>query len=70
VTRSGDDRGWEARLRDLERVARARARGERYVVPDARSPVCEICGSTDVHWGALCTGCRERLQAAAGRPRG
>ena len=29
--------------------------------------VCEVCGGTEVHWGALCEPCRARLTAAAGR---
>jgi hypothetical protein len=44
-----------------------RSRGERVPLPEARSAVCEVCGGTDVHWGALCEPCRERLTAAAGR---
>jgi hypothetical protein len=53
-------------LRRLERAARARARGERLPGPDARSPECEVCGSAEVRWGALCGACRERLRAGAG----
>ena len=63
---TGREPPWE-RLRSLEQAALRRARGERVPVPDARSPVCEVCGGTDVHWGALCGPCRERLTAAAGR---
>jgi hypothetical protein len=57
---------WE-RLRSLEQAALRRARGERVPLPEARSAVCEVCGGTDVHWGALCEPCRARLTAAAGR---
>ena len=54
-------------LRRLEEEARARARGEKRVGPEARSPVCEVCGGGGVRWGALCAGCRQRLQAAVRR---
>jgi hypothetical protein len=60
---------WE-RLRSLEQAALRRARGERVPMPEARSSACEVCGGTDVHWGALCEPCRARLSAAAGRWRG
>jgi hypothetical protein len=65
---SGREAPWE-RLRSLEMAALRRARGERVPVPDARAAVCEVCGGTNVHWGALCEPCRERLNAA-GRRRG
>jgi hypothetical protein len=48
-------------------AALRRARGERVPGPDARAAVCEVCGGTNVHWGALCEPCRERLNAAGRR---
>ena len=62
----GREPAWE-RLRSLEQAALRRARGERVPMPEARSAVCEVCGGTDVHWGALCEPCRTRLTEAAGR---
>jgi hypothetical protein len=70
VTLPREDSSWEEGLRRLERAARSRARGERLAGPEARSPECEVCGASDVRWGALCGPCRERLRAAAERARG
>lgn len=57
----------DERLRRLEAAARARARGERVVVPDARASGCEVCGRAGVAWGALCDDCRARLASGRGR---
>jgi hypothetical protein len=65
VTRRAEDPRLEEALRRLERAARERARGERLPGPEARSPACEVCGSSQVRWGALCTACRTRLRAAS-----
>ena len=51
------------RLRRLEAAARAHVRGERVVLPEARSPECEVCRTPDVRWGALCEACRDRLSS-------
>ncbi|WP_217923407.1 hypothetical protein [Miltoncostaea oceani] len=51
------------RLRRLEAAARAHVRGERLVLPEARSPECEVCRTPDVRWGALCAACRDRLSS-------
>jgi len=64
-----DDGRLDEAMRRLERAARERARGERLPGAEARSPECEICGSAEVTWGALCPGCRERLRAAGERLR-
>jgi hypothetical protein len=53
----------DERLRRLEAAARARVRGERVVLPEARSPECEVCRTPEVHWGALCAACRARLSS-------
>jgi hypothetical protein len=68
VTRAAGGRPPDEALRRLEAAARARARGERVVVPDARASACEVCGEGGVDWGALCGRCRERLRAAGGGP--
>jgi hypothetical protein len=67
VADAGPGTPLEERLRRLEAAARARARGERPVLPDARSPRCEVCGTPEVLWGALCAACRERLTHGRGR---
>lgn len=66
---SGSEPPLDERLRRLEAAARARARGERVVLPEARSPACEICRSPEVLWGALCAACRARLAAPSADPR-
>lgn len=65
--RPADDSRLAEAMRRVEQAARERASGERLPMPEARATNCEICGSRAVRWGALCTGCRERLQAGAGR---
>jgi hypothetical protein len=61
VTDAGSGTPLDERLRRLEAAARARARGERLVLPEARSPECEVCRTPEVLWGALCAACRARL---------
>lgn len=68
MTDTGTGAPLDERMRRLEAAARARTRGERVVLPDARAPECEVCRSPDVLWGALCAACRERLRAAGSRP--
>lgn len=63
VTGPAHDPRLEEAMRRLERAARERARGERLPGPEARSPECEVCGSSQVRWGALCGDCRSRLRA-------
>ena len=67
VARRSDGTPLEESLRRLGEEARARARGEKRVGPEARSPICEVCGGGGVRWGALCAACRERLQTAVRR---
>ncbi len=69
VTPPGHGTPLDERLRRLEAAARARARGERIVVPDARATECEVCGRPELAWGALCDACRTRLAAGGGRAR-
>ncbi|MGD9571171.1 MAG: hypothetical protein AB7V62_04735 [Thermoleophilia bacterium] len=69
MTAPGHGPPLDERLRRLEAAARARARGDRIVVPDARAAECEVCGRPEVAWGSLCDGCRGRLTAGGGRAR-
>ena len=66
MTSPAEDPRRDEAMRRLERAARERARGARLPGPEARSPECEVCGSAQVRWGALCAACRGRLRAASG----
>jgi hypothetical protein len=65
VSTPSDDPRRDEAMRRLERAARERARGERLPGPEARSPECEVCGSSQVRWGALCGACRLRLRGVS-----
>jgi hypothetical protein len=59
---SGTDAVDGRELARLERAARERAASEPVLASTApRAAACEMCGSADVPWGALCRNCRHRL---------